>query len=292
MAQQWSGQTGGTYRMQKILVSIFRYVDRRVMYVVMHLWLVWYLIVRPSTTKAIYHYHRRRGRSVMQAIPDTYRSFYHFGKAIVDRFAVYAGCPFELHVENSDIYYSRSKEKEGMIMLFSHVGNSEMAAYLLQTPDKHMNILAYGGESPVVMEQRARVLEKNNIGMIVVQPNDMSHIFQINEAMQKGEVLAIAGDRNMGDKNIMCPLLGTEAPFPAGVFTLCAALDRPVLLSFVIKESWNSYHAYTYQLSVNRSLPRAERATDLVRQYAELVEKTALQFPYQWFHFYEFWYAK
>lgn len=289
MAQRWSGQTGGTYRMQKMLVSIFKHVDVRVMYVVMHLWLIWYLFVRPSAVKAIYHYHRRRGRNRWQASFDVYRSFYHFGKAIIDRFAVYAGCPFKLIVENSDIYYSRAKEADGMVMLFSHVGNSEMAAYLLQTPDKHMNVLAFGGESPIVMEHRAKVLEKNNIGMIIVQPDTMEHIYEIHKAMQNGEVLAIAGDRNMGDKNIPITILGAEAPLPMGVFALCATLDKPILLSFVIKETWNTYRAFTYQLNVNKALPKMQRISDLAQQYAEHVEQIALRYPYQWFHFYEFW---
>ena len=291
MAQQWSGQTGGTYGMQKALVSIFRYVDVRVMYAVMNLWLIWYIIVRPSATRSIYRYHRRWGRSRWASIWATYRSFYTFGEAIIDRFAVYAGRHFDYQVDNSEHFYGRTNQPEGFILLFSHVGNSEMAAYSLSTPDKRMNILAFGGESEVVMEQRAKVLAKNNMGMITVFPNDMSHIYRINEILQAGEVLAIAGDRKMAqnDKTITCTILGGEAQLPAGPFILSASLRRPVVLCFVIKEKWNKYHIFTEQLQVNTTLPRHERPADLARQYAERIEQMTRRYPYQWFNFYDFW---
>ena len=277
--------------MQKALVAIFRHVDVRVMYGVMNLWLVWYLIVRPSATRAAYRFHRRLGRSRLAAAFATYGSFYQFGEAIIDRFAVYAGRTFDYEVEHRERFYNHAHDKEGFILLFSHVGNSEMAAYSLTTPDKRLNILAFGGESPVVMEQRAKVLAQNNMGMITVWPGDMSHIYRINEVLQNGEVLAIAGDRKMSeqDKTITCTILGGEAKLPAGPFMLSASLKRPIILCFVIKEKWNKYHIYTEELQVNTSLPRQAQPADLAQQYAARIEQMTRQHPYQWFNFYDFW---
>jgi hypothetical protein len=50
MAEQaWNGQTGGTHSMQRALVSLIRAVGVRPVYGIMHLWLIWYIIVRRST---------------------------------------------------------------------------------------------------------------------------------------------------------------------------------------------------------------------------------------------------
>ena len=289
MAQQWSGKTGGTHWMQRALVGMYKYVDSSFVYGIMHFWLIWYIIVRRSVARGAYIFHRRRGRSRLNAAIDVYRSFYHFGQAVVDRFAVYAGVKFAIRVDNSERYYDNVKRKDGFILLFSHVGNSEMAAYTMATPDKKMNIIAYGGESPVVMENRAKVLAENNIGMIVVQPDSMDHIFCINDALQRGEVLAIAGDRKMGDNTINCHVLGADAKLPAGPFELCVTLRCPVVLTFVIKESKKTYHTYTELLQVDYSLPRHERAHNLAQQYASRIEQMALEHPYQWFNFFDFW---
>ncbi len=289
MAQEWTGQTGGTHWMQRSLVWMFKHMDIRVVYSIMHIWLVWYIIVRPSVTLASYRFHRRRGRNRWQAAFDVYRSFYHFGKVILDRFAVYSGHHFDIVVENKERYYSKVKGHEGFVMLFSHLGNSEMAAYSLATPDKKMNILAFGGESPVVMANRAKVLSENNIGMIVMNAGDMSHIYAIHDAVSRGEVLAIAGDRNMGDKTIDCRFMGGIAPLPAGVFQLCVAIKGAILLTFVIKEKGNSYHIYTEELASQSCLNRAEKANDLAQQFATRLEQMAYKYPYEWFNFFNFW---
>lgn len=290
MAQNWTGQTGGTHWMQRALVSIIRHTDIRIIYGCMHLWLVWYVIVRPIPRRGIYRFHRRRGRSRLQAALDVYRSFYHFGQAILDRFAVYAGCPFQVQVDNSELYYSRVHSEQGLIMLFSHVGNAEMAGYFLATPDKPMHVLAYAGESPVVMQNRAKALARNNIDMILLHPGDMSHIYRINEVLQQGDALTMAADRRMdGSDTISCMFMGAEAKLPLGPFQICTVMRQPVLLVFAIKDGLHSYHIYAEQLEVNTSLKRAEQVKDLANRFARRVEQMALAHPYQWFNMYDFW---
>ena len=280
MSKEWRGQTGGTHRMQRALVGLIRHTDIRVAYSLMHLWLIWYILVRRTERHGAYVFHRRRRRNRIQAAADVYRSFYHFGKAIIDRFAVYAGEQFDVQVENRELYYDRVQDKEGFIMLFSHVGNTEMAGYFLSTPDKRLHILAYGGESPVVMANRAKVLARNNIGMITVQPDDMNHIYRINEVLQAGDILALAADRRMGDNTEICTFMGSEAAFPAGAFRICKAMKKPVLLVFVVKEQAKTYRVYCEQIQADK---------DIAQHYAERVERMVEQYPYEWFNFYDFW---
>ena len=280
MAQEWSGQTGGTHWMQRALVPIIRKTDIRIIYGVMHLWLIWYILVRSHERHGAYLFHRHRGRNRLQASLDVYRSFYHFGQAIIDRFAVYAGKHFDVQVENAELYYDRVKDPQGFIMLFSHVGNTEMAGYFLSTPDKRLHIVAYGGESDVVMQHRAKVLEANNIDMITIQPGDMSHIYRISEVLQKGDILAMAADRRMGDTTTTCTFLGAEAPLPAGPFRICSAMRQPVLLVFVIKQSHRTYRVFCESLQPTRGMATT---------FAQRLEQMALRYPYQWFNFYEFW---
>jgi len=275
--------------MQRALVWIVRHFGLSFGYGMTHLWHIWYILVRPSARRGAYLYHRRRGRSRLQAALDVYRSFYRMGVMLIDRFAVYGGYEFEVETEDKERYYQYTRKPESFVLLFSHIGNSEMASYVISTPEKKMHVLAFGGESEVVMGERARILEKNNIGLIIVNPGDMSHVFAINDAIQRGEVLAVAGDRRWGDKTIECNVMGAKAPLPEGVFHLCAALRCPIILPFVFKEPNNRYHIYTEELHVNTALPRAARAADLAQQFADRITEQALAHPYDWFNFFDFW---
>lgn len=281
--QNWSGQTGGTHWMQRALVGIIRRTDIRFVYGLMHLWLIWYVLVRTTERHGAYVFHRRRGRNRLQAALDVYRSFYHFGQAVLDRFAAYAGETYSVQMENRDLYYGRVKDPQGFVMLFSHIGNTEMAGYFLPTPDKQLHILAYGGESPVVMKHREQVLARNNIEMIPMMPDDMSHVYRVNEVIQAGDILSMAADRRMGDHTVVCPFMGAEAAFPAGPFRICQTVKLPVLLIFVIKEGPKAYRVLTEELPAGK---------DLLQHYARRLEQMAYQYPYQWFNFYDFWETK
>ena len=113
-----------------------------------------------------------------------------------------------------------------------------------------------------------------------MQPDNWGHIYRINEVLQKGDVLALAADRKMGDHTISCPFLGADAQWSTGAFRICQALKQPVLLVFVIKEGTKKYRVFSEELQPTK---------DLVNQYAAKVEQMALKYPYQWFNFYDFW---
>lgn len=275
--------------MQRALVGIIRHTDIRLVYALMHIWLLWYVLVRPVPRNGAYVFHRRRGRTRFQAAVDVYRSFYHFGKAIVDRFAVYAGYEFTVTMCNKDIYDECVQSRSGVIMLFSHLGNTEMAGYLLNAPCKRMHILVYGGESPVVAGNRAKVMERNNIDMIIARPDDMSHIFRISEILGHGDVLGLAADRRMGDATLTCTFMGRAAQLPAGAFRICAATKMPVLLLFTIKDTAKSYRVFCERLDINAALPKKQQEQDLADRFARRLEDMAMRYPYQWFNMYDFW---
>ena len=66
-------------------------------------------------------------------------------------------------------------------------------------------------------------------------------------------------------------------------------MKQPVLLVFVMKESYKTYHVFCEQLEVDTTLPRKAQAQDLANRFAGRVEDMAKKHPYQWFNFYDFW---
>lgn len=287
---RWSGQTGGTQWMQRTLVVLFKYIDIRIIYAIMSFWLLWYVIVRPSATKAIFQFHRkRRNRSVIAACLDTYCSYFHFGQAIMDRFAVYAGYQFHIEVPQMEEFRKHRDGEEGFIVLFSHFGNSEMAGYSMATPQKRMNIVLYMGDTETINQNRSKVMAKNNLRLIPMRSNDMGHVFTITEALNNGEIVAMAVDRIVQSKGVPCTFMQDNALFPIGPFRICSTMQKTVLSVFVLKESWNSYKIIVEPLNIPSSLPKRQQAEYMAQQYVMGLEKLVMQYPYQWFNFYDFW---
>ena len=141
------------------------------------------------------------------------------------------------------------------------------------------------------MENRSRVLSKNNIGMIPVC-EDMSHIFLMNDALASGEIVSIPADRIFGSpKFVECDFLGAKARFPLGPYAMALQRGVPTVAIFVMKQSAYRYTTYIrrIELSDRPFANRSERATNLAQNFVRELEKILQLYPEQWFNYYEFW---
>jgi predicted LPLAT superfamily acyltransferase len=289
----WQGNTGGTAWMHRLLIGSFRYVSLRLLYAVMAVCVVpFYMLLAHKGYIAMYHFFRQRmGYGRLKAFGNVYANHYRFGQIILDRFAVYAGKHFEFEVEGNDEFLSLCRHDEGFLVLSCHTGNYELAGYAFGKPTKRFNALVYSGEAPTVMENRNRLLSKNNVRMIPVS-SDMSHIFLMNEALLDGEIVSIPGDRIFGStKSLTCTFLGGSAQFPLGPYAMAAQRNLPVLAIFVMKQATYKYKVYVRRLSLGDNAPkrRDEKAQVLATQMAQAMEQIVRQYPTQWFNYYEFW---
>ena len=290
MAEKWTGKTTGTPFMQRFLVKILRTLDVRCIYMFMATWLPFYRIFRPRTARVQYRYFREiLGYSAFKSWRYQWRNYYAFGQVIMDRFAAFAGRKFKFVIENRHLFYDLVNEPKGFMVLSSHLGNFEMAGYELATPDKRMNVVLYAGDTQTVMENRERLLASHNIHLIALQ-EDMSHVYQINAALDKGEIVAMPADRRMTDgKTINVTILDHECKLPAGPFALAAARDEIVRVVFVVKDKWDTYHIYIEPLEMPVKGTVREKMQALANQYAALFTTMAKRYPTQLFNYYDFW---
>lgn len=287
----WKGKTEGTERMHSGLVVLFRFLNLRVAYAFMAVFVIpFYLLFAHQGYIAQYHFFRRRMRyGVLKSFLFTYKNHFRFGQVILDRFAAFAGVKFHFKIEGYNRLLEEMKHGEGIVILSAHMGSYELAGYAFKSETKRYNALVFPGESHVVMEGRSRLLSQNNIRMIPVR-EDFSHIFTLNAALADGEIVSIPGDRIFGSpKSVNCRFFGSEARFPLGPYALAVSRDATVMATFVMKESAYRYHAFIYPLKVRTELKRNERAQDLAQQMAARMEEVLEKYPCQWFNYFEYW---
>lgn len=287
--QPWSGKTDGTKGMQQTLIVIFRYVDVRFFYPILAIVILFYMLLRHSGYRAQYYlFHQRLHQRPLRAFCNVYRNHFQFGQVVLDRFAAYAGRHYNLILNGNELFQQYTAQQQGVIMLFSHVGNFEMAGYALQSP-KPMHILAYSGDTETVMQNRAKMFCPNHINIIPIA-SDLSHIYLINNALQQGEIVCMAGDRRMpNQRSIACSILGETASLPEGPFRIAATEKLPTIAAFAMKERWNTYHVYFLPIHIDTSLSRNELEQDILTQYAHHIETMVQRYPLQWYHYFDFW---
>ena len=289
--QEWAGTTYGNEWMHKWLIRMLRYIDVRILYLFVALFIIPVCLVLNPSRGIAYRYFRQRIRyGRMKSAWKTYVNHCLFGQVVVDKFAMYAGKKFVVEIENYNEFIDRAARKEeGFVQLSAHIGNYEIAGYTLAVEGKRFNALVFAGEKASVMRNRNKMFTGTNISMIAIQP-DMSHLFEIDKALTDGGIVSMPADRINGSKKcIELDFLGAKAKFPLGPFSVATMRGLDVLAVNVMKDSLTSYKIYVTPLAYDKEATRQEQIKQLSSAYVAELEKRVRQYPEQWYNYFEFW---
>ena len=151
----------------------------------------------------------------------------------------------------------------------------------------------FEGEHEKVKEYLDRVKGEKNIQVIAIK-EDLSHIYAINDAFERKELVCMHGDRFLpGTRVVEVPFLGEPACFPSGPLLMAAKYNVPVSFVFAMKERASHYYfsatkgkVYTFDRDKNKQTEQLKEAFDT---FVQLIEKNVKKYPYQWFNYYNFW---
>lgn len=288
--RDWAGTTFGTTWMHQKLIGMLRHVDVRVFYAFTFVFVVPACLVFGKSRRFIYNYLRhRQGFSCCKAAWLTFLNHWRFSQVVIDKFAMYAGYQFQVEVEGYDNYKQLEAAPEAFVQLSSHIGNYEIAGYTLRAVNKRFNALVFGGEKGSVMQERNKLLAKDNIHLIPVMA-DMSHLFEINTALGNNECVSMPADRIFGSaKSVTVNLLGATAHLPLGPFRVATMRNLNVLAVNVMKTSALHYKVFVTPLPYDKTAPSKQRVQQLADAYACELEKMLRRYPEQWYNFFEFW---
>lgn len=288
--KQWAGSTYGSGWMHRCLIRSLRFIDVRFLYLFSAIFVIPVCLVLNESRKTAYHYFRRiLGYGRCKAAWSVYVNHCLFGQVVIDKFAMYAGKRFDVEVDGMQYFNELAGRDEGFLHLSSHIGNYEIAGYTLVSERKTINAVVYAHEKATVMENRNNMFVKTNIKMITLK-EDMSHLFEIDEAVCGGDIVSFPTDRFMGQaKCVECDFLGRPAKFPQGPFSVAAMRGLDVLAVNVMKTGAKKYHIYVTPLHYDKQQPRKEQIRQLSQAYVAELEKRVLQYPTQWYNFFEFW---
>ena len=288
--KQWAGSTYGSGWMHRCLIRSLRFIDVRFLYLFSAIFVIPVCLVLNESRKTAYHYFRRiLGYGRCKAAWSVYVNHCLFGQVVIDKFAMYAGKKFDVEVDGMQYFNELASRDEGFLHLSSHIGNYEIAGYTLVSERKTINAVVYAHEKATVMENRNNMFVKTNIKMITLK-EDMSHLFEIDEAVCGGDIVSFPTDRFMGQaKCVECDFLGRPAKFPQGPFSVAAMRGLDVLAVNVMKTGAKKYHIYVTPLHYDKQQPRKEQIRQLSQVYVTELEKRVLQYPTQWYNFFDFW---
>lgn len=291
MAAEWQGKSRGTVLGYKIFVFFMKKVGIGAAYFILYFVAAYFCFFSKDSTKSIYYYLRHRLKySKLKSVFGIFKSYYVFGQTILDKIAISSGLSDRFTYESDGVHFINEtlKAKKGGVLISAHVGNFEISEHFFGVLEENASIslLTTDVEHTAIKEYLDSVRKKSNIKLILIK-EDLSHIFEVNAALARNEIVCITGDRYVkGSKFLTEELLGKEAKFPAGPFMLASRLNVPVLFVYVMKETNKHYHLYA-----KKSQAKHRDAQALLKEYTQSVTWMLKKHPLQWFNYFDFWNA-
>lgn len=288
----WDGKSKGTSLGYRIFVMVLSWFGIVPAYFLLIFVAFYYLIFSRESNKAIYYLLRQRLKfSLLKSIIGIYKNYYYFGQSMIDRVAGYHH--FKFIREGEHYLTDLMAEKKGAILISAHVGNWEIAGRLLDLIDTRINIVMFDNEDPKI-KQYLEKIKDFNVNVIFIKKDGVSHVFEINEALNRNELVCIHGDRFMpGTQVTKMNFLGEEANFPTGPFLLGVKFQVPISFVFATKDNNHTYHFSATKPKIYiPSTDRANRSNEInniLGDFTSTLESVVRKYPYQWFNYYEFW---
>lgn len=304
MSQQpehWAAhQERGNFWLMKLTATLARVLGRRVLGPLIHVIVAYFFAfgarARGSAWQYQQHLHQwSAGQTGAPSHWQVFRQFMAFADSLLDKLDAWNG---RLRLDQIDIVdpadlRQQMRGTRGQMLVGAHLGNLEVCRALAELGEQvTMNVLVHTRHA----EQFNRLLGEagaSHLRLIQVSELDPAVMLQLSERLERGEWLAIAGDRVPlhGGRTVEVDFLGKPARLPQGPWLLAGMLECPLNLLFCLK------HQGRYQITLE---PFAERLQwrrgqrDAVikawaARYAERLGHYCRQAPLQWFNFYPFW---
>lgn len=299
--QHWAEhEERGSFWLMKLTAFGVRVLGRRVLSPLLYVIVLYFFLFGRSARHSIWLYQRRlaewSGKAELR--PSQWRvfgQFMAFADALLDKLDVWNGKLRleQIEIDDPALLRNQMRGARGQMLVGAHLGNLEVCRALAELGEKvTMNVLVHTKHA----ERFNRLLGEagaTNLRLIQVSELDPAVMLQLSQRLDRGEWLAIAGDRVPlhGSRNVQVDFLGHPAPFPQGPWLLAGLLKCPVNLLLCLKRD-GRYRLILEPFAEVVAWKRSDRE-QVIRQwtarYAERLGQYCLEAPQQWFNFYPFW---
>jgi predicted LPLAT superfamily acyltransferase len=184
--------------------------------------------------------------------------------------------------------------RQGGILLMSHLGNWEMAATVLKQRRDDLRLLLYMGvkEKEGVERMQKEDLRRSGVTIIAADQENSSPFSAVEgiRFLQSGGLVSMAGDIvwRSDQRKVPVTFLGHDAYLPEAPFVFAMVSGAPLLVFFAFRTGKSSYHfTLSEPIAIQPASRRArpEAIARAAQQYADLLEQSLRQHPFEWYHF-------
>jgi len=289
----WEGKSRGNVLGYKIFVWTIMHPGLDFAYFLLIFVAAYFVFAsKKAFSSMFYYFHIRLKQNRIKSIISIYRNYYLLGQGLIDKTAVNAG------LKNKFNFILEGKENllqmhDGGILISGHIGNWEVGGKALDFLNQKINLVILDGEEQDIKNYISDILIDRNVHFIKIG-DDLSHLFEIKNALENKELIAFLGDRFLdGNQTMKVDFLGEPALFPLGPWHMASYFNVPVSYVFAVKESYKKYRFFATPIKfipyVRNPMQRSELVKNYIKEYVSEFERITRKYPLQWYNYYNFW---
>jgi predicted LPLAT superfamily acyltransferase len=283
----------------RLLVLLARTFGRRVAGWCLYVVALYYAVVRGAVRRASRDYLGRVGLPATFA--NTVRHLHTFARVSLDRLFFLTGRwdAFRIEQRNHELLVQAARSGRGVLLLGAHLGSFEVMRCRAKELGIAVNVIVDFSNAERLNSVVRSLDPELETRLISLAGDPVAAMLAIRAAIQRGELVAILGDRQPsgsagkpGTRVVYTPFLGADAAFPAGPWLIAHALRCPV---YFVAGLYTHPDRYALQFELIADEVRLDRhARDAalarhVQRYAAMLEAYTRAAPLNWFNFFEFW---
>ncbi len=302
MSNHWSQiqEAGGIWGM-RFMFFLYRWFGRWFFNIILYPVILYFFLTNKNARAASMDYLSRlqsqRYLSTDKSLQQL--SFMHllsFGRTLLDKLAAWSGAFNYTNVrfQHREEFLKMIDRGCGAMIIVSHLGNLEVCRALANESQRlKLNILVHTKHAEKFNRLMNDVDENNRLNLIQVTDFSPATAILLQEKLNQGEVVVIAGDRTPvdGGRVLDVNFLGAKAAFPQGPYILASLLKCPTYLMLCVKDQ-QGYKIFFEHFSDQITLRRRSREADMqqhAQNFADRLAHYVQRFPFQWNNFFMFW---
>jgi predicted LPLAT superfamily acyltransferase len=304
-AQHWAAQRErGSFWLMKLTALALRRLGRRPMTPVLYLIVLYFFVSGRRARRHVRQYQEYlaawSGRADLRPRwGSVFGQFMAFGDSLLDRLDVWRGkLPLdEVQLDDPSGMRTRLLKSRqggrGEILVGTHLGNLDVCRALAELGEQvPLNVLVHTNQV-AHFNRLQHEAGDHQLRLLQVSEMDAALMLELSQRLDRGEWLAIAGDRvPLHDgRRVVVDFLGHPAAFPQGPWLLAGLLRCPVNLMCCLKIEGR----YRIKLEPFIDAPSWERdrreavIKGWTQRYADRLAQLCLLAPRQWFNFHAYW---
>lgn len=181
---------------------------------------------------------------------------------------------------------------KGAVLLGAHLGSFEVMRVRSVARGVPINVVGDFGNAERINSVLQKINPSLNTRLISMSGGPVKLAFAVKDAIDRGELVALLGDRANEADAVEVEFLGSTARVTTGPYLLASVLRCPIYLTVALHHAPNRYDLYCEPFAEAVELPRGKRDEALqayAQRYMQRIEHYCRLAPDNWFNFFPFW---